>query len=148
MSSVERGFALMTVLVILSAVSLLGMVAMERASLSSSLGKVVESSYQRDSKMRNLVASVVSSGLSVGFVDTCVGGVCGRRCSGVPRVWTAEAVVANGVSAGACATVSEHLGSEGQVGFWRVAAVCDGSVVVADVSVASNGMTSLEWGSP
>ena len=148
MSRGECGFALMTVLVMLSAVSLLGMLAMERASLSSSLGKVVESSYQRDAQLRGLVMSVVSSGLSVGFVDACVGGVCGRRSSGVPRVWTAEAVVANGVSANACAKVSEHLGSDGQVGFWRVAAVCDGSVVVADVSVASNGMTSLEWGSP
>ena len=148
MSLSERGFALMTVLVILSAVSLLGMLAMERASLSSSLGKAVESSYHRDSKMRGLVTSIVSSGLSVGFIDACVGGVCGRRSSGVPRVWTAEAVVANGVSADSCSTVTEHLGSEGQVGFWRVAVVCDGSVVVADVSVASNGLTSLEWGSP
>lgn len=148
MRSGERGFALMAVLVILSAVSLLGMAALERASLSLSLGKAVQSSYLRDVRMRDAVVAMVESGLSVGYVGACVDGSCGRSTSGVPRVWTAASIAANGVTSGACSSVSEYLGLEGGVNFWRVAATCDGAMVVADVSVAASGVAALEWGGP
>ena len=147
--STERGFALLTVLVILGAVSLLGFVALERAALSSALGVVAARTRALDQRTSALVLDRIASGLDMGFTGLCVEGVCGRTANGVPRVWTSSTVQVSGLEAGeACASVTEYLGEEDGMSFWRVAATCDGALRVADVSVASNGVVAVEWGEP
>lgn len=151
MSGRERGFAMVTVLVILSAVSMLTFALVERASMSRQMGSAVSRAALRQEVLTAAVMARVDGGLSAGMDGVCSAGICGRSVSGGARSWNSADVWEYGLSgtgSEVCdpVVVTEFLGSSGAQSFWTLAAACaeEGEVVLAQVRVDGTGRR-VEW---
>lgn len=153
----EKGFALLSVLVILAAIALISVAIVERASLLVRIGAFSFAGEQRTLRLQKAVRSVASGNLREGVAGECIEGTCGRMPDGNQRSWTSGQVVQAGVAAGTLGgqcppyVAVEFLGASASGRFWRIVATCLDSeggangFVSAFVAMDLDGRRSLEW---
>lgn len=146
---------MITVLVLLAAISLLTIASVERSTMSLLLGRVAERHHVQRSALKSAILARAHSGLVPGPDGVCTSGVCGRSVSGAQRDWTASEVVLHGVPAAETSmcsplVVTEYLGSSDGRDFWKLASTCRSGdtgtgLLVAEGHVVGGGVAQLEW---